>query len=253
MARDVALQPDGKIVAAGIAGYNTGNGTFALVRYNVDGSLDGTFNGTGKVTTTIGAHADAGGVAIQPDGKIVASGGANTGSNTDFALTRYVGDPPLLAASTPAHPRAATLTFAQAQPLLAVAISRWTAAGFDTSALGPIQLQIANLGGRTLAFASGHTITLDDNAAGWGWFVDKTPRSDSEFRTPGNQREQGRMDLLTVLTHEVGHLLGQDHGEGVMDETLSAGTRLMPLAMQFNVLEQLFAADLVGPRRHWRW
>ena len=34
------------------------------------------------------------------------------------------------------------------------------------------------------------------------------------------------MDLLTVLEHEIGHLLGHDHGEGgVMRETLDAGTR----------------------------
>src|SRR5262249_12810709 len=69
-------------------------------------------------------------------------------------------------------------------------------------------------------------IWLDDNAAGWGWFVDPTPLNDSEFTTPGNQGEQGRMDLLTVLEHEVGHLLGRGHeAEGVMQETLGAGLR----------------------------
>ena len=34
------------------------------------------------------------------------------------------------------------------------------------------------------------------------------------------------MDLLTVLEHEIGHLLGHDHeAGGVMQETLTAGTR----------------------------
>ena len=34
------------------------------------------------------------------------------------------------------------------------------------------------------------------------------------------------MDLLTVLMHETGHLLGRDHeATGVMQETLTAGTR----------------------------
>src|SRR5262249_59995115 len=87
--------------------------------------------------------------------------------------------------------------------------------------------RIADLGGLTLGkAAAGGVIWLDDNAAGWGWFIDPTPRDDSEFTTPGNQGEQGRMDLLTVLEHEVGHLLGRGHeATGVMQETLTAGTR----------------------------
>jgi len=67
---------------------------------------------------------------------------------------------------------------------------------------------------------------LDDKAAGWGWFVDATPRDDSEFTTPGDQGEVGRMDLLTVMEHEVGHCLGREHYDsGLMQDTLTAGTR----------------------------
>jgi hypothetical protein len=74
-----------------------------------------------------------------------------------------------------------------------------------------------------------HTIWLDDNAAGWGWFVDRTPRDNCEFTTPGNQGEQNRMDLLTVLDHELGHMLGFEHAEtGVMLGTLPAGGAMLP-------------------------
>lgn len=90
--RAVAIQSDGKIVVAGES--KVGNASdFALVRYNVDGSLDTTFNGTGKVTTAIGTSEDRGySVAIQSDGKIVVAGDTYNGTNYDFALVRYNAD-----------------------------------------------------------------------------------------------------------------------------------------------------------------
>jgi len=54
-----------------------------------------------------------------------------------------------------------------------------------------------DLGGTTLGLAPATTIWLDDNAAGWAGFVDRTPRSDSEFRRAGNQGRATSMDLLT--------------------------------------------------------
>jgi Matrixin len=133
----------------------------------------------------------------------------------------------LTTATTSGHPANQTLDNGQLRPLLTEAIGRWQGAGVATSGLAGIDVRIADLGGNTLGLASGHTIWLDDNAAGWGWFVDKTPRNDSEFRRPGNQGEQHRMDLLTVLEHEIGHVLGFEHADsGVMRETLTAGTRL---------------------------
>ena len=134
--------------------------------------------------------------------------------------------------SAPAMSEGATataLTLPHVQPLLDEAIQRWLAEGVDTSILNGIDIRIADLGGTTLGLASGHTITLDDNAAGWGWFVDSTPWDDSEFTTPGNQGEQNRRDLLTVLEHELGHLLGKEHeATGVMIDTLPTGTRRVP-------------------------
>ena len=62
------------------------------------------------------------------------------------------------------------------------------------------------------------------------------------------------MDLLTVLAHEVGHLLGQDHeADGVMAETLTAGTRLTPSA---HATDWFAAVDVVFSEkssRRWRW
>jgi uncharacterized delta-60 repeat protein len=83
-AAGMAIQTDGKIVAAG--GTGRGGGRFALARYNPNGTLDTTFGGDGRVTTNVTSGEDrAGGVAIQTDGKIVAAGGADGW----FALVRY--------------------------------------------------------------------------------------------------------------------------------------------------------------------
>jgi uncharacterized delta-60 repeat protein len=88
-ANALALQPDGKLVAAGSAS-NGDTSDFALARYNADGGLDTSFNATGKVTTPIGSASDAAkALALQPDGKLVAAGFAFNGSNFDFALARY--------------------------------------------------------------------------------------------------------------------------------------------------------------------
>jgi uncharacterized delta-60 repeat protein len=84
VALDVAIQPDGKIVAVGRTG--NGNGAFALVRYAPKGRLDPTFGGDGVVTTDFTDQGDfAAGVAIQDDGKIVAVGRADSA----FAVARY--------------------------------------------------------------------------------------------------------------------------------------------------------------------
>jgi uncharacterized delta-60 repeat protein len=87
----VAIQPDRKIVAAGFTGDD-----FSLARYNLDGSLDTSFGGDGKVTTDFGGFDQAFEVAIQPNGSVVAAG--FTGD--DFALARYNRDGSLDRAST---------------------------------------------------------------------------------------------------------------------------------------------------------
>jgi uncharacterized delta-60 repeat protein len=81
-ARAVAVQRDVKIVAAGAMGPRGRGGSLALVRYTRAGKLDPTFGRNGKVLTRDG---QAGAVAIQADGKIVAAGSRGNG----VALTRF--------------------------------------------------------------------------------------------------------------------------------------------------------------------
>jgi uncharacterized delta-60 repeat protein len=90
-ANSVAVQPDGRIVAAGNAMVG-GAFDFALARYNSNGTLDASFGTGGRVTTDFaGANDQAESVAVQPDGRIIAAGAAGLFINRgfDFALARY--------------------------------------------------------------------------------------------------------------------------------------------------------------------
>lgn len=93
-ARSIEIQSDGKIVVAGQSNLGAVNGNdFALARYNADGSLDSTFGSGGLVTTSLGGTDDiVWGLAVEPDGQIVAAGYTGTISNFtshDVALARY--------------------------------------------------------------------------------------------------------------------------------------------------------------------
>jgi len=89
-AHALVIQPfDNKIVVTGSSAsgikYN-----FALVRYNTNGTLDTGFGAEGVVTTPVGSGFDSAyAIGIDNDGKILAAGYSNNGSNFDFALVRY--------------------------------------------------------------------------------------------------------------------------------------------------------------------
>jgi uncharacterized delta-60 repeat protein len=103
-ANAVAVQGDGKIVVAGFGVDSTlhDNAEFAIVRYNVDGTLDSTFDGDGKKRVSFGywdKGSSARAVVIQSDGKIVVGGRSRYGSpdvggdqNDDFAILRLHSD-----------------------------------------------------------------------------------------------------------------------------------------------------------------
>lgn len=94
LASGVAIQADGKLVAAGTTSLPGNIYKFVVVRVNTDGSADSTFGGTGIVTTSFSPAGDrAYAVAIQADGKIVVAGYASVGSAQEvFAVARYLSD-----------------------------------------------------------------------------------------------------------------------------------------------------------------
>ena len=81
----VAVQPDGKIIAAG-----NSNNNFVLVRYNINGSLDASFDGDGIVNTPLPGFSVIYSVVVLGNGKILAGGASNPGATlSDFTLARY--------------------------------------------------------------------------------------------------------------------------------------------------------------------
>ena len=89
LAESVAIQGDGKIVAAGYY-YDGLYNDFALARYNKNGDLDSSFGKDGIIATQVGTNgSNANSIAIQNDGNIIVAGSSNNGSNINFTLVRY--------------------------------------------------------------------------------------------------------------------------------------------------------------------
>jgi len=97
--------------------------------------------------------------------------------------------------------------------------------------LGGMQVSLADLSGDQLGFTSGRSVLIDSDAAGYGWSVDF-----------------GRMDLRTVVAHEIGHVLGFDHGDvgsyDVMESTLDPGVRYGVNPIRFDASAVALGSDL---------
>jgi hypothetical protein len=162
---------------------------------------------------------------------------------TDDAQYGTAPAPLMAAAVAPQGSSTASVAVPSASELHAIVLAaedRWAQSGLDAASLAKmdsVMFSFADLDGQSLGQESGDIIQLDLDAAGWGWFVDKTPGDDSEFRSSGgmltasNAQSAGHIDLLTVVEHELGHAAGLGHeASGVMAPTLAAGVRLTPVA-----------------------
>ena len=170
----VALEPDGKIVAAGATAED-----FLLARYNSNGSADATFSDDGTQMTDFGGSDGAGGVALQPDGKIVAAGAAVTygvdgSALTSFAVARYEGGSASGTAPTKSSPPAISGTASEGQTLTANP-GAWTGSTpinhryqwrrCDSAAANCVDIAAATSTTYALAAADvGHTIRVRETA-----------------------------------------------------------------------------------------
>ena len=136
----------------------------------------------------------------------------------------------------------APLTQADASGLLAAASQYWLNAGAPAALLNSVTLSVGNLPVGIAAETAGSQITLSVNGAGWGWFVDPNPTSEADFTATSQPNvftanaggpAAGKLDLLTVLIHEMGHALGlSDVSDNVdnMATFLAPGLRRLPSA-----------------------
>ena len=89
------------------------------------------------------------------------------------------------------------------------AVQRWTDAGLapaEAALLRSVTITSTDLPDGMLGGATSVGILIDQDANGQGWFVDATPWEDGEFV---QGRAPAGVDLLTVVLHELGHMLGR--------------------------------------------
>ncbi len=138
---------------------------------------------------------------------------------------------------------AATLSNHALEEITSAAISRLADAGEDVSGLEDVQIQFTDLDDQNaIGLAGERVILIDDDGFGHGWFVDQTPLVDEEFTaTAGTElaAKEGeavgdQVDLLTVVMHELSHILGYDDLEvdtnphELMTAEIGLGTRRLP-------------------------
>ena len=130
------------------------------------------------------------------------------------------------------RPERAGVAQSDLRPIVNEAIALWSQAGLDAVTLQKLRqarFVISDLGGAQLGEAEKNVIYLDANAAGNGWFIDPTPAGNEEFSaSAGSQQLKAadpqaldRIDLLTVVEHELGHVAGLKDLDVLADDVMS--------------------------------
>lgn len=160
-------------------------------------------------------------------------------------LVYLQGGGPLMAdpAFTPVDPASAvTVDGVTLTRIGQAGIDAWLATGLSQSErqrLRNVRFEVADLAGIRLGFATGDTVLIDRDAAGFGWFIDPTPGEQEEFvrtdqgiwRATDRTAAADRIDLLTAVMHELGHVLGLADidpsriADDLMTATLAPGVR----------------------------
>lgn len=89
-AKAVRVQADGKVVLSGMAKSTNTEHDYILVRMNKNGTLDTTFNGTGKVRSNLAGNDSSEALVIQSNGRIIGVGYATPFGDYDFGIARFL-------------------------------------------------------------------------------------------------------------------------------------------------------------------
>lgn len=88
LAKSLVIQTDGKIILVGATATDVSS-SFAMARYNANGSPDNSFSGDGKQVVAVGSYSYANASVLQADGKLFALGINREGVNTAIASARF--------------------------------------------------------------------------------------------------------------------------------------------------------------------
>jgi hypothetical protein len=197
---------------------------------SAEGGVAGTGNYSVPVNTLVTKTFTINSSQISPDGQLdltftKVSGNQFIVNGIDVAITQ------LSATGTVGNsPKAKSVSNSQLQSIVDGAIARFAAAGATSDQLAllqNVQLKVQDLGGPGYLgmTTSSTTVLIDDNGAGYGWFIDSTPLDNKEFKKSGGKltgvgKAKKHMDLLSVVMHEFTNVLklnGQTPPSGVSD------------------------------------
>ena len=174
-------------------------------------------------------------VDLMDDGDLTPAQGQPLIDAANAAIQSALPGSPLMAASAaPSQVPVEALTSSQLDLVVGQARDYWYTNGAsdaDMARLSQIPIYVANLPGRYLGAASPDAVWFDQDASGYGWSVDSG--------------SPGRMDLLSAVTHEFGHVLGFEHDEAsIMNSTLEVAFRHDAVAPYDGALQSEFFRDL---------